>query len=381
MRRTQVSPRRLDWLQQQLDAWRADGLVGDDQARAIRDRYEPGTSAPLMTLVVYLGMAFLGVGVLWLVAANYEELSPVARFGIVAALWLGTTVAGVTVERVAAPLRLLAALLFGAVVFQAAQSLQVPAYEPSLLLAWAGGALALAYAERAVAPLVVGISAGLGWYLWLLLDDPESAAPVVLGLALATPVLVAVAVAHRGGPMGGPWRDIGCFTGLAALFVAAFPGAVAEYDGFSRPVYAGLAAALVAIVAAGLRAGRAGAPELAGAAGVAVAALVLVAVAPDASFFSSDRLSGATLGYALAGSAVFLAAAVGVAAAGVAREAPGLVNLAAAALVLFVTFQSFGVFAPLLSGAGLFLLVGTVLVVGALLVDRGRRRLREEIEA
>ncbi|HVF05991.1 MAG TPA: DUF2157 domain-containing protein [Frankiaceae bacterium] len=385
MTRTPISPRRLEWLTEQVEAWRTEGMVGDDQARAIRDRYEPNTRATLTAFVLALGAAFLGVGVLALIATNvdYDELSPATRFGVVAVMWLGFTIAGATVSRFGAPLRLLAALLFGGVIFQAAQSLNVPAYEPTLLAAWAGGAIALAYGTRSAAPLVIGVVTGVGWYVWTLVADAESAAGVVLGLALATPVLAAAAVAHRGDRLGGPWRNGACVTGLAAVFVAAFPGALNHDDWLTRPVYVAIAAALVATVAAAARSDRRGFGELAGAGGLAVVVLLLVAVAPDtdADPFDTSGLSGAALAHALFASAVFLAAAVGVASLGVARQVPGLVNLAAAALVLFVTLQSFGLFAPLLSGAGLFLLVGTLLVGSGLLVDRGRRRLREEIQS
>ena len=390
MTRTQISPRRLEWLHEQVAAWQAEGLVDEGQARALRDRYEPNTRAALTTFAFVLGAAFLGIGVLALIATNveYDELSPATRFGAVAAMWLGFTVAGTTVRRFGSPLRVLAALLFGGVVFQAAQSLNVPAYEPTLLAAWAGGALALAYGAQSRGPLVIGLVTGVGWYVWTLLEHAESAIAFVLGLALVTPVLAAVAVVHRGDRMAGPWRFTACLTGLFALFVAAFPGTLDEQAWLTRPVYTGIAAAVLAVVAAlvavVVRPGRPdqrGLVELAGASGIAVTVTLLVATAPEtsASAFDSDGLSGAGLAHALLVSGLFLAAAVGVAALGVARQLPGLVNLAAAGLVLFVALQSFGLFAPLLSGAGLFLLVGTLLVGTGLLVDRGRRRLREEI--
>ncbi len=43
--------------------------------------------------------------------------------------------------------------------------------------------------------------------------------------------------------------------------------------------------------------------------------------------------------------------------------------------MLFVAVQSFGLIAPLFSGAALVLAVGAILVVCGLLADRGRRRL------
>jgi len=45
---------------------------------------------------------------------------------------------------------------------------------------------------------------------------------------------------------------------------------------------------------------------------------------------------------------------------------------------VFMAYQAAAVFAPLLSGAALFLSVGAVLVATAFLVDRGRRHLAAE---
>jgi uncharacterized membrane protein len=388
--RTPIPPKRLHWLGEQVDAWRADGIVDDEQAAAIRDRYVPDTRTSLARLALALGATFLGVGVLWLVATNldYDTVSPAMRFAVAAVLWLGFTAAGATVRGTAGgPLRLLAALLFGAVVFQTAQSLNVPAYEPSLLLAWSGGALALAYGTRSTAPLAVGVGTGLGWYFWTLLDVSPNAAAFVAGLALATPVLAAVAVAHGVDRMAVPWLRCACATGLVALFAASLPGLLPEHERYRKPVYAGAAVALVALVAAAARVAlrpapeaRFGFPELGGSAALAAAALAVAASAPGGGNpFDAGELSGGALAHALVASGLFVAAAVAVAAVGVARELPGLVNLAAVLLVLFVTLQSFGLFAPLLSGAGLFLLVGALLVGSGVLVDRGRRRLHEEI--
>lgn len=55
--------------------------------------------------------------------------------------------------------RLLAAGAFGAVVFQAAQSLQVPTFEPILVGVWGLGAVLWAYAVQGVAPSIAGASA------------------------------------------------------------------------------------------------------------------------------------------------------------------------------------------------------------------------------
>lgn len=70
-----------------------------------------------------------------------------------------------------------------------------------------------------------------------------------------------------------------------------------------------------------------------------------------------------------------LVLATAVAVLGVLRESQRLTVIATAALVLFVTVQAFGVFAPIFSGAALFLTLGLVLLATGYLADRGRRTL------
>ena len=74
----------------------------------------------------------------------------------------------------------------------------------------------------------------------------------------------------------------------------------------------------------------------------------------------------------------YLFVASGYAVLGGMRDTSRLTWLATAALVIFVTVQAFAVFAPIVSGAALFLIVGLVLIGTGILADRGRRRLVSE---
>ena len=144
-----VTPSQLAWLEGELRAWRAAGVTEDAHERAILSRYVVEQRFSLAPLLLRIGGAFVGVGLLWLVASNLDEMSPLLRFLVVASLWLVFVAAAEllawrrevdqpsdghdSASPVVGAFRLLAALGFGAVVFQAAQSLQVPAYEPTLL--------------------------------------------------------------------------------------------------------------------------------------------------------------------------------------------------------------------------------------------------------
>ena len=137
-----ATPAQLDWLAAELPLWRSAGLVDDRAANAILASYHPTRRFELSSLLLTLGAAFVGVGIIWLVASNLDQLPPLTRFLVVAAFWLAFLVGGELLagrrehggaipSPVVGAVRILAALTFGAVVIQAAQSLQVPAYEPA----------------------------------------------------------------------------------------------------------------------------------------------------------------------------------------------------------------------------------------------------------
>ena len=141
-----VTRGQLAWLESELRGWQDAGILDDDQAGRIARLYRADLRFPLARMLLTIGAVFIGIGVIWLVAANIDALTPTTRFCGIAVFWLATLAgAEVLAARVdtdrSSPLvgavRLMAALAFGGVIFQAAQSLQVPAYEPALVGLWA----------------------------------------------------------------------------------------------------------------------------------------------------------------------------------------------------------------------------------------------------
>ncbi len=392
-----VAPGQLAWLEGELAAWRAAGVVDDAQVQAIRSRYVAVRRFSLARLLLLLGGAFLGVGLVWLVATNLDEMSPLLRFVVVTTLWLGSVVtAEVLAERrahevtdgedgaspVVGAFRLLAGLSFGAVVFQAAQSLQVPAFEPVLLAVWGVGALLYAYAVRGVAPLLVGIVATTVWYVWEVLEQAQDGMGFVLPVLLAAVVAGAVAVVHDGRrrpDFTASWREVSALLALLGLSVAAFPLVDLDGSGWSVPVAAGIAVAVAAVVASVVVArDRSRALEaLVPIAGVAAGVLLVLWESPE-----PDRGVLSTEGYvhAFVSVAVYVLAAGWYAVLGVLRDSPRLTFLATAALVVFTTVQSFAVFAPIVTGASLFLVLGVTFLGSGFLFDRGRRRVVANLE-
>ena len=381
-----VTRSQLSWLESELRDWQADGILDGEQAGRIASRYRADHRFPLARLLLTIGAVFIGIGVIWLVAANIDALTPTTRFAGISLFWLAT-LAGAEVLAVrrdtdrSSPLvgavRLIAALAFGGVTFQAAQSLQVPAYEPALVGWWALGSLVHAYAVRAVLPLVVAILGGATWIGWAVLPESDSGLSIVLCLVGVAVLGVSLAAVHgRWTPeLAGPWRELGAGFLLSGLFAAALPFVDGDHFRFTPTLGVVLALAVVAAVAAVATSAEAR-WEVLGALGAALAAGGLVAwdIGGDLGF-ESTSVTGVDVLHTAVSVAVYVLVAVGVAVVGALRESWRLTALATVGLVVFTTFQSFSVFARILEGAWLFVALGVVFLGTGFLFDRGRRRL------
>ncbi|MEO7422985.1 MAG: DUF2157 domain-containing protein [Ornithinibacter sp.] len=387
-----ASPAQLHWLEGELRQWQAEGLVDEGLAATLRGRYVASRRVTLARIVLTLGALFVGLGLIWLVAANLDQMAPWVRFALMVAIWLGMVLVSELLARrrladgdmaspVVGAVRLLAGGAYGAVVFQAAQSLQVPAYEPLLVGVWGLGVLLWAYAVRGLAPLVLGVGLVTFWFVWQVLDGGGGAFSVTTALGAAGLAAVAAGVLHavRGWwpDASVPWREIGGALVLVALFVAALPFAWGEVQG-SLTLWVGLvvtAALAAAAIALGSHLDRL---EAALASVALVVSVVLSLWRYDVAGFDTTDVSGGAYLRAVIAVIAYLAVASGYAVLGGQRDSSRLTWLATASLVVFVPVQAFAVFAPILSGAALFLVIGVVLIGTGVLVDRGRRRLVAE---
>lgn len=386
-----VSTRQLAWLEGELASWQAEGLIAEGEAQAIRARYVPSNRLSLTRLLLALGAAFIAVGLIWLVAANLDLISPLVRFAAVTALWIGLVLAAEALaERrarasdhaspVVGAVRMLAAAGFGAVIFQAAQSLQIPAYSSALVGWWALGALLYAYAVSGVAPLLVGAVTGTVWFTWRTASEMETASGFVVAVLLGAVAATAIGVLHAGRWRPGfaaLWRSVGALLGLLGMFVAALP---VEDRSIRWPAGLIVAAAAVGLIAA--------TAIVLGQARDRLEALVPVLTAAVGATLASwhptgsiNEPSAAMTMRAVLCVLVYLLLATWYAVLGVRNDLPGVTWLATGAIIVFTTVQSFAVFARIISGATLFLVVGVVLLTSGYGFDRARRRLLASIES
>lgn len=379
---------QLEWLRAETAQWQLDGTVTAEQARAILDRYTASRRLTLTRLVLGIGACFVGVGLVWLVAENLEHLSPGLRLTLVAAVWLllllgselmhAKGVSGVVVGAG----RTIAAFATGAVFLQAAQSLNIAEIAPTTVGYWAAACLLHAYVTSARGPLLVGIAALVYFSVWQTGDGDLYSNDIALAFSLTGLALVAAAALppRHFAPW---WRGIGAALTLAGLFVAQFPQ---DGTGTGRSSWGGftggwwpwalLVGALALTAYALVRSSRLGRTETALALGALPASVLLVLwETGDTSPLRLDDLLHALIGLVLT-----LALAGGIAVVGTLRDSRLLPALATLSLVATATFLAFAVFSDLFNGAGLFLLLGVVLLTTGYGFDRARRRIAAEVD-
>lgn len=382
-----VPPRQLAWLGAQVADWTTQGIIDQDQAARISARYSAGSHSRLGIgrILLTLGGGFVGIGLIWLVAANLDALSPVTRFGAVTLIWLAFLVGGelLASRKASAPLvgavRLLAALGIGAVLFQAAQSLQVPAFEPRLLGLWAAAALLHGYLTRAYLPFAVGIVSGLAWWFTQPLWDEPSGLTVVVLLGTGAVLAAGLAVLHDGrlDTFARTWRTVGAGMALLAMFVAAIPDIGEEGVAWSLWLVVALMAAAAATAAVVVTRPGVRALEPLGAIVVLVVATLIGLWTTGTDTTDIDTVDWL---HAAVSVVAYVVLAVALVALGSLRDHPPLTAMAMVGLVVFTTFQSFAVFAPIVTGAWLFVVLGTVFLGTGFLFDRARRELAQALD-
>lgn len=155
-----------------LDRWIADGLVDAGKREAILARLparRPAWSASGAAAI--LGAVLLALAALSFVAANWADLSRVARFAVIlGALWAAFGASAFAFARrneaIGHALALLGAALFGIAIMLTAQTFNMSAFRNTGVLIWTLGALATAVVLPSRPVLILASLLGAGW-VWL----------------------------------------------------------------------------------------------------------------------------------------------------------------------------------------------------------------------
>lgn len=185
-------------MQGEIHTWLAEGLITQEQAGSLMERY-PEREMPLAVLLPVLGSILLGIGIILFFAANWPMIPALAKLLLIFAafticqhyayiyryqrqsVWLGSS------------LMLLGGILFGAAIFLTAQIYNINAYYPNGILFWGLGVVLMAWASREK-PLT--ILAVLLLLVWTITAAQESAF-LITWLHLLVLAAVVFPVAYR----------------------------------------------------------------------------------------------------------------------------------------------------------------------------------------
>lgn len=161
-------------LRNELPRWIEEGLLAPNQGEAILARSDAQAAHGLGLIPIALsviGALTLGTGIILFFAANWEEMTRIAKLAVLfGSMWGAYAVAGrglsgsARASRVLAQaMLLLGVILFGANIHLIAQIYHIDAHYPNGVLMWSLGALLLAWAVPAEPVAVTGIALATLW--------------------------------------------------------------------------------------------------------------------------------------------------------------------------------------------------------------------------
>ena len=188
-------------LRAELPAWQQEGLVGEQQAQALSQRYRLDELAHegagrLIAAIYILGAILIGGGLITFVAAHWGFIPRAMKIAMIFTLMLGLEGGGIWLwmarSRVWLGHSLVVAgvLAMGAAIGLMAQAFHVRENMYNGVLAWCIGAMAMAYALRSMPVSLVSLAISFIWFCGnLSVEAPAAAYPLVAAAVFAPMIL------------------------------------------------------------------------------------------------------------------------------------------------------------------------------------------------
>lgn len=204
----------LPRLLNEVSGWESEGLISKEQAEAIRERYRAGAEAAsararrsrLVIVLAVLGAILVGVGVVLIISANWQGMSPPLKVAILLAAMIAAYAGGYDMAYrrqhrplVGAALIFLGTLLYGASVFLIGQIYNIRVEWAHGLLVWGFAVLPLAYVINS-APIAAEAIFAVGlWVVLVLAHETGDCCPwkIMGGMMTLGVLLFAIGEAHR----------------------------------------------------------------------------------------------------------------------------------------------------------------------------------------
>ena len=161
------------WLRAEIAQWLREGLISDEQARRLYERY-PETAVSRLerprarSIFASLGAIMLGLGVILLIAYNWEAMHRYSKLGMIFGSFVLSHLAAAALRsqpRLSQALHLLGTMIFGAAVWLIAQIYHVDRHYPDAFMFWSIAALLMAWLLPSVGQALLAVVLICAWTL------------------------------------------------------------------------------------------------------------------------------------------------------------------------------------------------------------------------
>jgi uncharacterized membrane protein len=157
------------WLEHEGRSWTEQGIITNDQYKRILELYPVQKRA--IGIIPILGSILVGLGILSFVAANWQDIAPLARLVMICVIMAGFYIAGERFlkkdhEKLGVALIGLGLAAFGAGIILIAQMFHLQAYGVTSFIVWGSVGLLLTYMVQSRYLFLISllIFTGLQWY-------------------------------------------------------------------------------------------------------------------------------------------------------------------------------------------------------------------------
>jgi uncharacterized membrane protein len=375
----------------EVDQWVVDGIIDSETAARVISRYpseQDNRRSRAGGLIALLGALLMGAGAIAFIASNWSAISPLAKLAILITFLVCTAAGGYRLRfgtsrltGTGGALLFLTTPLYGACIFLTASSFQMPIDTPELLFIWAAGVLPVAIICESKAQWLVALMiliTAIGWTatIWM-----QETVPWILVVLFCFGIIL-----HAGGlllgryPVTQPFQQITRVSGLLVVQLTLIP--------------LGFAKLMDGIDTHGVRGATSDGLLIPTAVVVTAAALICVAAFHVTAKAAEDRIQ---LGLYLLGlggvaSPIFIVAitatvwsvfvnilmlimVIALIIQGVHERDAVAINVAILSFVTQIACRYSELFWGQIPPEVFFTILGLMLLVGGMLLERGRKRL------
>lgn len=151
MGKHEISRSHMNFLKEQLESWRQEGLIGEEAGSAILERYSV-RALNFVKVVLTIGALLVGLGVLSFIASNWADMSKLVKLCVIIGFYIGANGVGYKAmeayPKTGRSLIYLGALIYGAGIFLVGQMFNLGGNFANAFLLWGAGILPLAWLYR-----------------------------------------------------------------------------------------------------------------------------------------------------------------------------------------------------------------------------------------